>query len=59
MIFSTHAILGDPYVTLQEEMLAESYTGFLEHSLTEVRRHREVFPMPSKTHAIRLEALIK
>ncbi|XP_045109688.1 BAI1-associated protein 3-like isoform X3 [Portunus trituberculatus] len=43
----------------EEEMLADSYTGFLEYTMTEVRRHREVFPMPSKTHAIRLEALLK
>ncbi|XP_069958195.1 BAI1-associated protein 3 isoform X2 [Cherax quadricarinatus] len=43
----------------EEEMLGESYSGFVEHSLTEVRRHRELFPTPSKTHAIRLEALLK
>ncbi|XP_069995655.1 BAI1-associated protein 3 isoform X6 [Penaeus vannamei] len=43
----------------EEEMLADSYTNFLEHSLTEVRRHRDVFPTPSKTHAIRLDALLR
>ncbi|XP_071549430.1 BAI1-associated protein 3-like isoform X3 [Panulirus ornatus] len=43
----------------EEEMLAESYMAFVEHCLTEVRRHRELFPTPSKTHAIRLEALLK
>nr|XP_045586368.1 BAI1-associated protein 3-like [Procambarus clarkii] len=43
----------------EEEMLGESYSQFVDHSMTEVRRHRELFPTPSKTHAIRLEALLK
>ncbi|XP_064115164.1 BAI1-associated protein 3-like [Macrobrachium nipponense] len=43
----------------EEEMLGESYTAFLEFGLMEIQRHREFYPTPSKTHAIRLEALMK
>ena len=40
-------------------MLGTSFTAFVEHCLKEVKRHKDMFPAPSKTNTLRFEALIK
>ena len=40
-------------------MLASSFASFVAHALVEVRRHKDLFPAPSKTNALRCDALLK
>lgn len=46
-------------VSLQEECLAESFTRFINHCLSLIRKQRDVFPVNNRQAMLRLDGMLQ